>query len=311
MKRFVKLHLAALCAAGAAVFSASAAPAQTVDGSFDMAEYGAGFQVLLQTTETEFGNNTDPVPGAANGSELDNMSVADDGSNLYIGLAGNLESNFNHLILYIDVDNNPATGASTDPGGWGPFGNSPAGLILPIGAELGFIFNCGDTGSGMFQLFVEGAVFDAAGAVSDAQFIGGTAPAIPFVPLGGLFSGYSLGSGTHTSEVTLDNSNTGGVIGGTGFANPGDAAAVTTGLEFSIPVSLLDDANGGPIGGDIGIFAIIGNTNGTFLSNQAMPGLGTPTGNLGDPSAPVDLSGEAPFAFSSSLPVELSAFSLE
>ena len=82
-------------------------------------------------------------------------------------------------------------------------------------------------------------------------------------------------------RITIDNSNTAGVEGdGSGFAPTGDPAAVTTGAEYRIPLSVI----GSPTG-DIRISGFISSGDGGFLSNQVIGGLPTDgTGsNLGEP----------------------------
>jgi PEP-CTERM motif len=77
-----------------------AAPA--MDGTAD-GEYGAALSV--QNTNTQFGNadSGDPI-NAGGGSEIDQIfgTVAD--GRLYVTIAGNLESNFNKLEVFIDTD---------------------------------------------------------------------------------------------------------------------------------------------------------------------------------------------------------------
>ena len=72
-----------------------------VDGVLD-GDYGnpkAG-----QVVHTGFGNATDGMTGWCNGSELDAGWIKVDAANgnLYVFLAGNLESNFNKLDIFID-----------------------------------------------------------------------------------------------------------------------------------------------------------------------------------------------------------------
>ena len=77
-------------------------------------------------------------------------------------------------------------------------------------------------------------------------------------------------------ELALDNSNTGGVDGGTGApSDPSAVESVMTGIEFSIPLSAI----GNPTG-DILIFAGINGTGHDFFSNQ-FAGEGIVRSNLG------------------------------
>ena len=59
-------------------------------------------------------------------------------------------------------------------------------------------------------------------------------------------------------------------------ADPAAANAVGTGLELSIPLSLLGDPTG-----PIEVLAAINGGGDTYLSNQLLPGLPVSSGNLG------------------------------
>ncbi|NUP89370.1 MAG: hypothetical protein HUU25_06060 [Candidatus Sumerlaeia bacterium] len=76
---------------------------------------------------------------------------------------------------------------------------------------------------------------------------------------------------------SLNNTNVGGVTGGTGADANGNT--VTTGFEFFLPAAALEVA-GFNNGDSVSVLAIVtGNTG--FKSNQALPGLPAGTGNLG------------------------------
>ncbi|MEM7755697.1 MAG: GC-type dockerin domain-anchored protein [Planctomycetota bacterium] len=122
--------------------AAGAAP--TLDGTRD----GVYTDVFVQTNFTGFGDNGDATVTGGGGSEIDRVSVASDGTSLYIFVAGNLESNGNGLDLYIDlptvsVDVNDLSSASAGGAGGG-FPNS-AGVVFDagFGADL-FISVDGD-----------------------------------------------------------------------------------------------------------------------------------------------------------------------
>lgn len=86
-----------------------------VDGTAD-AGYGAA--KFTQTNYTGFGDNGDATDIGGGGSEIDQVFVAQDATNIYIMVTGNIESNGNALELYIDVDGN-ANGPATLSGGMG------------------------------------------------------------------------------------------------------------------------------------------------------------------------------------------------
>ncbi len=78
--------------------------------------------------------------------------------------------------------------------------------------------------------------------------------------------------------MAINNSNTQGVISGTGAAT-GNPASVLTGIEFSLPLSVLGDPTT-----DIKIAAFIGNGKHDNVSNQ-FAGIGVLRNNLGSPGS--------------------------
>lgn len=122
----MKKRLVVLAAALAMGFAAKAALAQApvIDGTADGA-YGAALSV--QNTNTQFGNagNGDQINGGG-GSEIDQVFAKISGGRLYVFVAGNLETNFNKLEVFID----------SEAGGV----NSISGAALPAGVDP---FCCG------------------------------------------------------------------------------------------------------------------------------------------------------------------------
>ena len=60
----------------------------------------------VQTTATSFGDNdTDALPTTSSGSEIDNITASYDSDELYIHVAGNMDTGFGgRLALFIDAD---------------------------------------------------------------------------------------------------------------------------------------------------------------------------------------------------------------
>jgi hypothetical protein len=83
---------------------------------------------------------------------------------------------------------------------------------------------------------------------------------------------------TQNLEFAINDNNAAGVSGGSAAANVANAAAVTTGMEFSI--ALADLGNPAP-GSVILISAMIDNGDHNYLSNQILGSLLPPQGNLG------------------------------
>ncbi len=245
--------------------------APTIDGTAD-AEYGAALAV--QNTSTQFGDANMGLVDFCNGSEADaGYAVIVDGV-LYLHIAGNLESNYNHMDIFIDSvpgGQNKLRGDNPDV----DFNNlnrmgddgSGNGLTFDAGFEADFFMTVagGDVGGGTYGLFSnwaqiltdgggEGRYLGQGGAVTDGALFGGNNP-------NGIL-------------VTIDNSNTAGVLGGNGLD---DGSGVTTGIEIAIPFADL----GNPTG-DIKVCAFVNGLSHDFLANQVLGGIGGGD-NLGEP----------------------------
>jgi len=226
------------------------------DGIWDV---NYGMPLCVQDNETGFGDNSDPDPEQANGSELDAAYAVIENGNLCIFLAGNLESNFNKLDLFIDsrpggqnvlTNDNP----NVDFDGL----NTMAGLTFDAGFESDFYYTV-TCGNAPLEVFASTA--QTIGLTGSGAFLGG-----------GVGSMHMLSNG---GSVGINNSNIAGVTGST--ATGGDS--VTTGMELCIPLSAI----GNPTG-DIHITAFINGSAHDFLSNQVLCGLGGGQANLGAPS---------------------------
>jgi len=258
-------------AACAAIFAAgSCFAAVSMDGVRDP-DYGS--PVAVQTVQTGFG---DANPGG--GSELDAAYAVVQGANLHLLLTGNLENNFNKLNIFIDsqpggqnVLQNDTNNGGNNPtnDGWA-FKHAGFTFDSPFAADYLIITRNGFFGGPRFDI--------------DFAIIGGGAGA--FLAAGDVFGGSQTGSNPSALPngigVAFDNSNTAGVTGGTGPADPLAAAAVTTGLELIIPLSAI----GNPGDGDVVLIsAMINGSNHDYLSNQFLGGLTPPQGNLGGDGA--------------------------
>lgn len=232
-----------------------------LDGTAD-AVYGPA--IVVQNTQTGFGDNTDPAVDFANGSELDAGYGFISGGTLHLVLAGNLESNFNKLEIFID----------SVPGGQ----NQLAGDNPDV--DFNGLNRMGDDGSGNGLTFDAGFMSDyyitATGGNNPYEFFANFAP----TDSSGGF-GTFLGGGPGTSilgvngiNLAINNSNIAGVDGGNG---PSDGSGVLTGIELEIPLSVI----GNPAG-EVLISAFINGGGHDFVSNQVLGGIGGGD-NLGEP----------------------------
>jgi len=224
-----------------------------VDGVVNGSDaYGAA--LVVQTTQTQFGDNL---------SELNAAFGTISGGRLQLAFTGNIEDNFNKIEIFLD---------SRDGGQnvYSSAGNDNTGTMNGFTFDSGFtadyhlIFRRGNDGSNRFDVDISNlqtGTFSSYGNV-----------------LGGSQTGAgSTGTGVNASPILVayDNSNVAGVLGDTGPADQAAAAAVTTGLEFSI------DLNDILASGPVRVFAFVNNSDHNYASNQFLPGLVNPQGNLG------------------------------
>ena len=266
---------------GIACLMATPAVAQiTVDGELD-AVYGSALSV--QTVQTQFGDATDPT-GLGGGGELDAGYATVRGDRLFVLLTGNVEPNFNKVSVFIDSQpggENTLDGALAYD--FGDVSQNFGGLTFDTGFEADYhLF--GRWGGGAFELDIidraastPGAELGNTGAATSGA---GTGTQSGSILAGGPVATGADGGGFLTENVDFgfNNTNTAGVAGGTDAADSVAAAAVTTGLEFSIALA---DIGNPAIGDEIRIHAAYGNGDNNFHSNQILGGLPAPQGNLG------------------------------
>ena len=259
------MKLFASCTAVIALAS-SALGQIAIDGSVD-ADYGN--PKATQACHTGFGNATDGVKSYANGSELDAgwVKVDEAGGYLYIFLSGNMESNFNKLEVLIDCV--AGEGQNT---------------MLNSNPDVDF--------NGLNKL--AGTKFDADFAPDFylTTTLGGT-PTTQYANIAQLLTagsgvGAYIGNGvfadantpnllddtTYGCQLSINNSNTGGVSGDS--ANAGSGCGVATGIEIKIPLVLT-----GWSSGDIKVMAFINGSGHDYASNQVLGALPAGSGNLG------------------------------
>jgi hypothetical protein len=253
----------------------SAANAQSIilDGAADKA-YGA--PVIVQNTQTQFGDSNLGVVDFANGSEIDAAYAKIDGGFLFLLVAGNLESNFNKLEVFIDAvkgGQNRLRGNNLDVdfNGLNRMGDDGSGNGLTFDKGFAADFWVGITcGASPLAAFMNRATLPTKGN-GEGGYLGTggaglTGAVVDFVDQNPSGAGFGYG---------LDNSNIAGVGGGTDIAS---GSGVTTGVEFKIPLSAIP----GYSGGDLKICVFINGQGHDFLSNQVLGPIGG-GGNLGEP----------------------------
>lgn len=273
-----RIAIAALVSGAAA----AAAIAQVIDGTRD-ASYGA--PIAIQTVQTQFGDAN--PPGNLGGSELDAAYARIENGRLYIMLTGNHEPNFNKLDVFFD---STAGGENTLSGtpqydfftGSGWISQNFVGMTFDAGFTADYhLFSRWGSGDGQYE--VDFINRQGGGNAQVPGSHGNGNPAIGLISSGTILAG-NVGPNASGSALTqnlqfaINDNNAGGVTGGTGPADQAAAAAVTTGMEFSIALADL----GSPADGEvIKIAAMINNGDHNYLSNQFLGGLPGGTGNLG------------------------------
>jgi hypothetical protein len=223
-----------------------------LDGIVDV-DYGAALAV--QTVQTQFGDNF---------SELNAAYAKVSGGVLHLMFTGNLENNLNTLNIFIDS----VTGGQNVIGGTNPaignWGANHAGMKFDAGFSADYIL-VGRGNSTQFN-FSYGVI--------------GTTTEETHNIFSGTFTGISGALGTSGISVGFNNSNLAGITGGNAAADQTAAQAVTTGIDYFIPLSAI----GNPTG-DIRVSAMVNNSDHNYLSNQFLGGLAAPQGNLGGDGA--------------------------
>jgi hypothetical protein len=244
--------------------AATVALAVTIDGQLDP-EYGT--PIAVQTSQTVFPDATSGRLGPANGGEIDAMHAYIADNALHVFVAGNMwtEGNpvdyglfFTSLHLFVDT----GAGGQNTISAFMPSGLIPPnGLQLDAGFAPGYWFGCYGTlanyydPSSAYTLNAWGAVLLPAGSAS-STLLGRTGPGGPGTLAGGANPDGIL--------LAIDNTNVGGVTQGCGAAS---GAGVTTGVEWSIPLSAI----GNPAG-CVNICALLARS-GSLVSSQVLPPL--------------------------------------
>ena len=271
-----------------------------IDGSASDPLYGG--PLVLQDTQTGFGDASIGRPDWADGSELDAAYAVVYGDTLYLVLAGNFETNGNTVDIFFDTI--PFQGQNQLVGELNPdidFGalwrmgfldfENP-GLTFAVGFEADYYLTVRCYGDPT-QVWVAYAELYVDELNPGVGYYLGEGQATCDTDGGELIDAWE---GAPVVRCTLDNRN---VLGVTyGFDVDFDNFGVLTGLELAIPL----DAIGSP-SGDFEFVAFLNGPNHDFVSNQVLGGiLGEPPWNLGEPRW-IDFSFFTPFHFPVPVPI--------
>jgi hypothetical protein len=192
-----------------------------IDGFLDTA-YGDEQDGWLQNNFTGFGDAQHGMVVGGGGSEIDAVYAATDGMYLYLFVAGNLEANGNGLDLFLDtVSGGQNVLSNSNPGINGGTLNNIGGLTFEAGFEADFYLTVqGQAGPpSMLEAFYadlnSGTGFD----LGEGDY--------------GLLGGALTGGdpGAPPAMVTIDNSNTAGVIGSPSINLPSRDFAVGSEID--------------------------------------------------------------------------------
>jgi len=280
------------CIAALSLASAANAVTPTVNGLRD-ATYGDARAV--QTVQTGFGDAAPPADPT--GSELDAAYGVIRSGRLYLMFTGNLQRNFNVVEIFIDSRSggeNILTNTPMYDGGY----NAPAGpyrspVLGGLRFDAGFfadyhLFARWGNIAGVDTPFEVTFVRRAGGGLMQVPasragtVVTVATSAVGFIPAGDIAPNASGTALTQNLLMAINNTNGLGVIAGTAPANGAAAAAVTSGLEFSISLA---DLGGAAAFDNIRVVAMLNNADHNFLSNQILPGVPAPQVNLGGDGA--------------------------
>ncbi|MBL8040079.1 MAG: hypothetical protein JNM04_01905 [Chthonomonas sp.] len=248
-----------------------------IDGSYKAA-YGS--PIVLQDTQTNFGDSNTGLQFSANGNELNAAYAYRDASDLYLFFPGNLATDYTSFELFIDSraggqNRITATNSGISFGKLRRMGDdgSGNGLKFDNAFSADYFFHM-NGGGDTYTAYLDCAIIgNNVGEVGDNRY-----------NQGGFWLGSSPGFGTMNAGqvnsglgVGVNMSNTAGVEAGTGLSTLANTG-LATGLEFRIPLSMI----GATPTSALRVCAFVNGQGADYVSNQVMGGLGG-SDNLGDP----------------------------
>jgi|GEM_PF-201590 len=236
----------------------------TIDGRNIPTDF-AGKLVATQDNFTWFGDAT----SAGGGSELDQLFVTNDASSLKIGITGNLETNGNYWLIFLQTQ---PEGTSTLTATSGP----PSGVMASIYGTMmdeGFAPNwclCLNTQGGVLYANLVDLISNTSRFLGAASVNSGS----------GVLAG---GDNPNGALAAFDNTNAAGVTSDPSRSiaqTQADAATARTGAEISLPFADVRLSTS-----QVKVMALLTGNVG-YISDQSLPGFGGKFYNPGTP--PID-----------------------
>lgn len=242
-----------------------------IDGVADDAEYGVAQDI--QFNETQFGDTRSESVNFGAGSQIDGLFAYQDATDLYLTFAGNLESNGNRLVIFIDsvaggqnqlAANNPNLGLNDYLNRMGEDIADPnfPGLKFSAGFEADYVVSVALDGERPVAFVDFAEIFNADPNLNLGFFVGEFGSRC--TTMGGAVDPNTGDLGAPGILLAYDNSNEVGVSsagGGAGIDINGGFANIL-GVEMLIPLGAI----GAPSSVDI-VAGIVSN-DGAFFSNQ-------------------------------------------
>ena len=240
--------------------------AQVIDGTLDATGYT---RFATQTVNTGFGDNQ---------SELNAGYFRIDGGKLYLMITGNLESNNNKLVFFFDTKAGGQNVMRTDNPdvSFNQLNDKYGGMTHDAGFEPDYFLSISRDrpGGAEGSMYIDFSELNTTGGGSGGYAGRMDVPADQILINGRPSGGNDRGVPRFT--FGYNDSNTAGVSGDApNAADPVAAEAVTTGFEV-----VLDLAQIGATG-NFKMFTGVNGSSHDYWSNQFLPGLVAPQGNLG------------------------------
>ena len=232
----------------------------TIDGTNILINF-AGAPKIFQDTPTGYG---DAAPGVG-GSELNGLFVTNDFTAIRIGISGNLETNGNCMMFFIDSKSGGINEFTSSMTFTSPKLPNMAGVKFDSNFSPDFAVIPNTYGGGHYVDFEQ-----LEGSENDGYYGQGE---------GDLNVSRTLVNENNGFKYGLNNSNVGGVT----TDDVSQASSVSTGWEMEIPFELIDVEI--PTNGIIKIQAIITSPmepGNKWISNQSLPGIANSSGIQGD-----------------------------